>query len=179
MNTAPDVSDRTALPAGKVFIKAGEECERAYIIQVGEVVAFTLNDGEKVEVGRFGPGTLIGELCLLIDEPITLSYEAVVTTTVITITRQDFQKRLSKVDKTVRSILDHAAKKIRDYEREETHKAIRRSEIDDTAFALVHALCAGLAEEKKQKYTNAMLPHLNGLIKEIKEIKAEAKKNTG
>ncbi len=176
MNNAPDVFDRSAIPAGKIFIKAGEECERAYIIQVGEVLAFTMKGEEKVEVGRFGPGTLIGELCLMIDDPIMLNYEAVVTTTVMTLTRQDFQKRLQRVDKTVRTILEQAVKKLNDYENIEIIKALKRSEIDETALLLVRSLCGGLPEDKKAKFERAMLPHLNGLIKEIKEIKAEAKK---
>lgn len=171
MTTAPEVSDRTAIPAGKVFIKAGEECERAYIIQVGEVMAYTVKDGQKIEVGRFGPGTLIGELCLAMDDPIMLNYEAVVTTTVITITRQDFQKRLSKVDKTVRSVLEHSIKKINDLEKIETKKMIEAQKVDETAALLVRGLIKGVSDEKRAAYEAAMLPHLNGLIKALKSLK--------
>jgi CRP-like cAMP-binding protein len=176
MSKGPDVLERSAIPAGKVFIKAGEECERAYIVQAGEILAFTTLDSQKIEVARFGPGTIVGEMCLMLDEPINLSYEAVVTTTVVTLTRQDFQKRLARIDKTVKTILDHAVKKISDYERIEITKALKQAELDPMAILLVRSLISGVSEEKKPIYELAMLPHLNGLLKELKNIKTKIAK---
>ena len=170
-NKGPDVLERSCLPAGKVFIRAGEENARAYIIQNGEISAFTMEDDEKIEVERFGPGTMIGEQSLIIAEPAKLSYEALVATTVVVITRQDFEKRLIKAGKSVKAVVDHAVSKLAYYEDLEMKKALDRTEIDDSARTLVQGLLTGLSEDKKIKYEKAMLPHINGLIKEIKEIK--------
>ena len=172
MSKGADILERQCLQAGKVFIKAGEEIIRAYIIQSGEVAAFVEEDGRKIEVGRFPPGTIIGEKYLVIEEPSKFSYEAVTTATVATITRQDFQKRLARVDKSIKTVLDYAIQKLVYYENAEMAKALKHAEIDDMARGLVRSLLTGLSEEKRDRYENALLPHINGLIKDIKEIKA-------
>lgn len=166
-----DVLERSVLQEGKTFIKAGEENIRAYVIQHGEVAAYIHEGEEKVEVGRYGPGTLIGEMALLLDSESKLSFETLSTTTVITITRQDFQKKLARTDKSIQTILDHAVKKINKYEQDEITKALERGQVDDMAAKLIHGLTGSLSEDKKHKYETALLPHLNGLIKEIKNLK--------
>ncbi len=167
------VLERSVLPAGKVFIKEGQENARAYIIQNGEVSGFITDGDQEIEVSLLGPGTIIDEICLLIDEPAKISYRALSSVTVVTITRADFQKRLSKADKSIGTILDHIVHKLTYYANLETELALKRSEIDDTALALVEGLVRGLNEDKKEKYKDAMFPHLNGLIKAIKDLKSE------
>lgn len=177
MSRGADVLERSVIPAGKVFIKAGEENSRAYVIQTGEVISF-MEDGEKkIEVERFGPGTIIGELCLMIDEPIALSFEAVMSTTVVTVTRQDFQKKLTKVDKTVVKILTHTVQKLSSYEKVQVEQAIKRSEIDDTAHALVQGILKNLTLDQKTHYEKLLLPPMNALIKALKQFKLERKKS--
>lgn len=159
---------------------------RAYVIQNGEVCAYIMQDNQRVEIARFGPGTIIGEMCLMMDDPITINYEALVTTTVVTVTRQDFQKRLARADKTIKTILDHAVKKIEYYEKLELERALKKPEVvfappvdlplDATAVALVENLIKDLSDEKKTSYREAMLPHINGLISGIKSLKSERKK---
>jgi hypothetical protein len=41
---------------------------------------------------------------------------------------------------------------------------------------LVRGLLGSVPEDKKARYEQAMLPHLNGLIKDLKELKAEKKR---
>ena len=171
MSKGADILERQCLQTGKVFIKAGEETARAYIIQSGEVVCFTMDGDRRIEVERLGPGTIIGEKYLVADEPAKLSYEVLETATVITVTRQDFQKRLAKADKSIKTVLEYAIQKLSYYENLETAKALKRSEIDDMAYALVRGLIADLPDEKKNRYEDAILPHINGLIKDIKTLK--------
>ncbi len=174
MQKGADVLERSCLPAGKVFIKEGEESARAYMVQVGEVRAFTMDGDCKVEIERLGAGSIIGERNLAVDEPATISYEAIVSTTVIVITRQEFQKLLSKADKTIETVLSHAIEKIRDYERLSRTKAIKNSQIDDTAHALVQNFISSVPDDKKNQYEEAILPHVNNMITAIKNIKKNA-----
>lgn len=171
MNQSADVLERSVIPAGKIFIAAGQENSRAYVIQKGRVNAFVTKDSEKLTVATYGPGTIIGEMCLMMDTPIPLSYEAMETTTVVTVTRQDFQKRLSRADKTIKTILDHAVKKIEKYEKSEINKAYDSAGMDETAKALVNGLLNGMSEDKKLRYESALLPHINGMLKELKNLK--------
>lgn len=171
-----DVLERSALQAGKMFIREGEDNIRAYVVQDGEVAAYKKKGDRKIEVARFGPGTIIGELNLMIDDVSNLSYEATTLSTVVSITRQDFQKRLARADKSIATILEHAVDKIKYYENIETQKALANSEMDDLAMQLMQTFVNDLPIDKKAQYEDAMLPHLNSMIKAIKEIKAKNKK---
>lgn len=170
-----DVLERSALQAGKVFIREGEDNIRAYVVQDGEIAAYKKHNGQKVEIARFGPGTIIGELNLMIDDPSQLSYEATTLSTVVSITRQDFQKRLARADKSITTIMEHAVNKIKYYENIETIKALKASEIDDIAGQLIKQLVTGLPIDKKVQFEDAILPHLNAMIKAIKETKEKTK----
>lgn len=175
MNKSADVFERLAIPAGKVFLKAGEENSRAYIIQAGSSASFMEIGGRKIEVERHGPGTIIGELCLMVDAPITLSYEALEPTTVVTITRQDFQKRLTRVDKTVVKILTHTVEKLAAHEKGAIEKALKRSEIDGMAHTLALSILKSrkLTADQQNEYERMILPPINDMIKAIRQFKEE------
>ena len=175
MSKGVDVLERTSLPAGKVFIRQGEENARAYVIQNGEVRAFITDEDQKIEVARHGPGTIIGEECLVVDEPAKVSYETITAATVITFTRHDFQKRLVKAGKGVNVVFEHAVNKLIYYQNSDTAKALSRMEIDDTTRALVNSLLTGLSEDKRVEYENALLPHVHGMVQEIKTLKEKGR----
>lgn len=168
------IFDRSVIPEGKVFIKAYEESSRAYVIQTGSVRSFMVNDdGEEVEISRFGVGTIIGEVCLVMDDVIPVNYQALETSTVITITRQDFEKKFTKTDNVIQTILTHLTEKLMMHDGTALEKAMNKPEIDPTAAALVRSLTSKLPEERKAVYSDAILPHVNGLILAIKEMKRE------
>lgn len=173
----PDILERKVIHSGDVFIKAGEENNRAYVIQQGKVRAFITNDdGEKIVVAEHGPGTIIGEVCLALDDPIMMSFEAVGDTTVVTVTRQDFEKKLNRADKTIKTIFSHIVKKLYNRDGKRIGKAGESAKIDEDAVTIINGLIADLPAEKKAQYEDAILPHLNGLIKEIKNLKSEKEK---
>lgn len=174
-NRGEDVLERKVIHAGKPFIKAGEEHARAYMIQIGEIIAFVMDGDTKVEVMRYGPGRIIGETCLMVDEPMTMNYEAVIDTTVVTITRQDFQKKISRLDKNVATILGHVMNKLNYQDTSAIDKAREKSKIDPDAYKMVALLLNDVPQHKKYNYEKAILPHVNSLIKEIKLIKGADK----
>lgn len=171
MRKSAPVLERSVIHEGKVFIKAGEENTCAYVIQNGSVCAYLIYNDQKLIVATYGPGTIIGEICLMFDTPLPLSYQALETTTVVTVTRQDFQKRLARADKTIATIFDHTVKKIERYEKGEIDKMCSNAIIDNSAKQLMTGLLGGLSEDKKRQYEIALLPHLNGLLKEIRMLK--------
>ena len=176
MSKGADVLERSCLPAGKVFIRAGEENARAYVIQNGKVVAFTMDGDDRLEVETFGPGAIIGEKYLIIDEPATLSFEVVETATVVVITRQDFQKRLVKAGKSIKTVLDHAVQKLIRYENIETSKALSRKDISSEAHQLVKGLLSEFPPEQRMKHEKTLLPHADGLMKSLLEIRKDSQK---
>lgn len=171
MSRSEDVLERKVIHAGKPFIKAGEEHARAYMIQNGEVLAYVMDGDMKVEIARYGAGRIIGETCLMIDEPMVMNYEAVVDSTVVTITRQDFQKKIQRVDKNVATILSQVMNKLNYQDANALEKAREKAKIDPDAFKIVNALLNGQPQHKKYSYEKAILPHVNAMIKEIKLLK--------
>lgn len=171
MSKGVEVLERSCLPAGKVFIRAGEENARAYVIQNGKVTAFAMDGDDKIEVESFGPGAIIGEKYLVIDEPATLSFEVVETATVVVITRQDFQKRLIKAGKSIKTVIDHAVQKLIHYENIETSKALNRKDVSNEAHQLVKGLLSELPPEQRMKHEKTLLPHADGLMRALMEIK--------
>jgi CRP/FNR family cyclic AMP-dependent transcriptional regulator len=170
------ILDRNVIHAGKIFIKAGEENARAYIIQNGTVRAFlTDENGHKVIVGEYDNGRIIAETCLMVDEPMTMSYEAVTDVTVVTVTRQDFEKRIAKMDKDIYKILTYVMNKLNYQEQNSIDKAKAKAALDEDALKLVDVLTRGLGSEKKFQYEQAILPHMNAMIKELKNLKARDK----
>ncbi|PCJ02290.1 MAG: hypothetical protein COB14_01965 [Alphaproteobacteria bacterium] len=175
MSKGADVLERSCLPAGKILIRAGEETARAYVIQNGAIAAFTMENDQKIEVERFGAGTIIGEKYLIIDEPANLSFEVIETATVIVITRQDFQKKLTRAGKSIRLVLDHAVQKLIGYEKLERARTLEKQNICKEAQQLVSGLLLEFSEEQRPEYENTLLPHANGLMKALKKIKEDSK----
>ncbi len=173
MSKNTNVLERSVLQAGKVFVEEGEDNFRAFVIQNGEVRAFKTQEGERQEIAEYGPGSIIAEMSLLVDEPQKLSYEATETTTVITITRQDFQKTLSRTDKTIQTVLDHVIKKLSVYENKEIDDAIQTQQMDEQTKQLINGLFRNVSEDRKVQYQKSLGPHINGLITGIKKIKEQ------
>lgn len=175
MPPSQKVLERKLFHAGQVFIRAGEQNLRAYVIQKGMVRSYIEEDGEKLEVGQHGPGTIIGETCLILDDPLTINYEAVSDTTVVTISRQDFEKKLAVADSTIKTILRHVIDKIGTQEKTAVKTARQGHTMDDSAQMFVNAIVAGLREDKKTAYKEAIAGPVSALINAIKAVKARFK----
>lgn len=173
VNKGEDVLERKVIHAGKVFIKAGEEHSRAYVVQNGLIRSFIMEGQNRIDVAEYEPGRIIGETCLMVDEPMSMNYEAVVDTTVVTITRQEFQKKISRIGKDIMTILDHVMTKLNYQDMSAIDSAKKRSEIDPDAYKMMEGLVAGLQGEKKYQYEKAILPHVNSMVKAIKELKTK------
>lgn len=171
--SSPSILERKVIHAGKTFIKAGQEHGRAYVVQNGLVQSYVMNEDQKVIVSEYEPGRIICENCLMVDEPVSMNFEAVTDTTVITVTRDEFRKRISRMDKDIMSILEHVMNKLNYMDANAIEKARERAEIDEDAYQMLRALTHDVPEEKKHKYEKAILPHVNGLIKAIKVVKKD------
>lgn len=173
MGKTTDILERKVIHAGKVFIQQGDENSRAYVIQVGAVKGFVMKGEERIDVAVHGPGDMIGEVNLVSDEPAEINYEAMVDTTVITVTRQDFQKKLARMDKSVKTIINYMTQKLQSQDRYSVDKAFKSSEIDEKSYALTRTFTVNLPPEKQHEYEAAILPHVNGILKAIKELRTK------
>lgn len=174
-HSGENVLERKVIHPGKPFIKEGGEHARAYIVQGGLIQAYVMEGEQKIEVAQYGPGRIIAEICLMSDEPMTMNYEALQDSTVVTMTRSEFQQKISKMDKNIWTILEHVMNKLNLQYTNDIDKAKERSEVDEQAMALVRNLIQDVPEERKIKYKDAILPHINAVMKKLKELKEDYK----
>lgn len=78
---------RVEVPAGRVFLREGDESDRFYVIETG-MVEVTAADGHVLR--REGPGDFFGEIGLLRDVPRTATITAVADTTLQALGREEF-----------------------------------------------------------------------------------------
>lgn len=106
-------------PTDAVLFEAGEPSDGAYVVHTGELCAeLALPDGAAREVARFGPGAVVGEVCLVADERRGLRVRATRSTTLYRIDRDRFDA-LRRVDhggayKIIRNITLTLCDRLRD-----------------------------------------------------------------
>jgi len=76
----------TALPAGEILLRQGDEGDRAYVVVEGELVA----EKDGAEIGRIGPGGVAGEIALLRAAPRMATVRAVTPVRLLAIDRDEF-----------------------------------------------------------------------------------------
>ena len=94
---------------GKVLFEQGDPSDGAYIVRSGQLtVEVSMPDGSGRVVAHLGPGTMVGELCLIEDAPRALRVKTAVPTVVMRVDRERFEalrrKGHSGAYKLIRSI---------------------------------------------------------------------------
>ncbi len=165
------VQDRKTYEAGKVFIKEGEEGYTAFLIQSGSVRVYTTVGEKEIDLAELGPGSIVGEVALILDEPRGASVQTLEPTVVATITRDDFELRLRKSDKAVRGILKLLSQRLKYQNRDMVRKSQKADSVDDTAMALMHNFSQNMSMERREAFMKEITPHMNNLIKALKAFK--------
>ena len=111
---ADHVLERQTYAAGARVFSQGQQGDRAYIVQDGEVEIYRGPEGSETVLGRLGKGAIFGEMALLDDAPRMASARAVSATTVIIVNRSLFQEKLRKTDPFIRGLLNILAASVRD-----------------------------------------------------------------
>lgn len=166
--------DRKSIPAGKVFVREGDPGYEAYLIQAGAVRVFTEKNGEKITLAEVGPGDIIGEVALIMDEPRSASMEALEATTVVVITRDNFNKIMSKTDQTIQSVLKLLTNRIN---KQNNHTIVTHQEnakIDPDSRMITESFARSMTPERKAQFVAEVGPHMSNLIKSLKRFKTSA-----
>ena len=80
--------EATSFAAGEFVFKAGDSGETMYIITEGEV---DIVDGSGITLDTAGPGSIVGELALIDDEPRSASVVAKTASRLVPVDRRRFQ----------------------------------------------------------------------------------------
>jgi CRP-like cAMP-binding protein len=94
----PCFLERRDVKAGEVLFSEGETCDYlAYIVSGSlEIKKQTEFEGKKFILGIYGEGSIVGELCILDDAPRQVTASAKEDSTLIVLSRENFDKMLTQ-----------------------------------------------------------------------------------
>ncbi|HKD30050.1 MAG TPA: cyclic nucleotide-binding domain-containing protein [Xanthobacteraceae bacterium] len=104
-------SETKQLAEGEILFRAGETTDAGYVIREGALKLTTHDPRRSDRDVTFGPGTLIGELALVIETVCPATAIAVEPTTVIRISRSLFGKVLEGFPDAARLVRDRLAER--------------------------------------------------------------------
>jgi len=84
-----------SLEAGEVLFREGDQADKFYIVESGEVVISRQVDGQEVEISRREPGEYFGEIALLQNRPRTATITASIDTLLLSLDAEQFQELTS------------------------------------------------------------------------------------
>lgn len=91
---------------GEVIVREGEKADALYIIESGAVEVYREpSPGQCYSLGVLRPGSVFGEVALLLNRPRTASAVAVTETQCRVMPRAEFERRLEGLDGFARTLL--------------------------------------------------------------------------
>jgi signal transduction histidine kinase len=131
-------TEQIEIPEGEVIIKEGSDSEEMYIVVEGQLVVTKHSGGKDVELGRIGPGDVVGEIALLDQAPRTATVSAVVDTFAIRVPVKAFEDLLSD-SRVVRRMFRTVTSRLRGIEDTLRHEE-RMAALGKMAAQLMHEL---------------------------------------
>jgi diguanylate cyclase len=107
-------STKRQFKKGEILIREGERGECAYVIETGNVEILVQREGQPIQIGIRGPGSLIGEMAMIDDKPRTATVRAVDDCDVLEITREDFSRRVDAADPVLKMVMRVITTRYRD-----------------------------------------------------------------
>jgi signal transduction histidine kinase len=126
------------IPEGKVIIEEGSDSEEMYIVVDGQLVVTKQSGDKEIELGRIGPGDVVGEIALLDDAPRTATVSALVDTHAIRVPVSAFEDLLSD-SRVVRRMFRTVTSRLRGIEDTLRHEE-RMAALGKMAAQLMHEL---------------------------------------
>lgn len=133
-----DASEQIEIGAGTVIIAEGSDSEEMYVVVDGQLVVTKRSGGKDVELGRIGPGDVVGEIALLDDAPRTATVSAAVDTHAIRVPGVAFEDLLSD-SRVVRRMFRTVTSRLRGIEDSLRHEE-RMAALGKMAAQLMHEL---------------------------------------
>jgi len=126
------------LASGETLFDEGDEPDRAYVIDSGELEILKESAGRNVRIAVSGPGDVVGEMGLLTEEPRNATARALTETSLVSIPKAALDELLATSASASRALFDVFIARWREQE-----SRVRQSE----RMAQIGVLTAGLAHE--------------------------------
>jgi signal transduction histidine kinase len=131
-------TEQIDIPEGRVIIEEGSDSEEMYIVVDGQLVVTKQTGDKEVELGRIGPGEVVGEIALLDQAPRTATVSALVDTHAIRVPVRAFEDLLSD-SRMVRRMFRTVTSRLRGIEETLRHEE-RMAALGKMAAQLMHEL---------------------------------------
>jgi signal transduction histidine kinase len=131
-------AEEISLEPGETLFFEGDRGDRAYVIAEGEVEILKRSASVNVLLARHGPGEIIGEISLLLEEPRSATVRACRPTRLVSIQRDRFQSLLETSAPAARAVFQVLLDRWRN-----TESKLRQNE----RMSQLATLTAGLAHE--------------------------------
>ena len=133
-----DTSEQIDIDAGTVIIHEGSDSEEMYVVVEGQLVVTKRSAGKEIELGRIGPGDVVGEIALLDQAPRTATVSALDDTHAIRVPVSAFEDLLSD-SRVVRRMFRTVTSRLRGIEDTLRHEE-RMAALGKMAAQLMHEL---------------------------------------
>ncbi len=107
-------TDKKIFRAGETLMQEGQTGDCAYVIDSGTVEILVQRENQTIQIGTRGAGSIIGEMAMIDDKPRTATIRALEDCTVISISREDFSRRVDSADAIVKMIMHVVMARYRD-----------------------------------------------------------------
>jgi EAL domain-containing protein (putative c-di-GMP-specific phosphodiesterase class I) len=137
---------RQVFAPGDIIMHQGETGDNAYLIEEGQVEVFVTSHGRDQALGKRGAGAIVGEMAIVDSKPRTASVRALTPCTLLSVSRDDFERRLMHADPVMKLVMQVILARYRavlqggDYNdsgAEEAEAAERASGVSEKAFETI------------------------------------------
>ena len=90
---------------GDILIREGEHGDSAYVLESGSVEILIQRNGNLIQIGTRGPGSIIGEMAMIDDKPRTATIRATEDCHVLEVSREDFSRRVDSADPILKMVM--------------------------------------------------------------------------
>lgn len=169
MSKGSIIYDRVAFPKGKVIIHEGGKQAEAYLIQSGRLGVYIERAGKKMELAVLEPGQIVGEMALITDEARSASVEALEDTTLIRISRAEFEERLGNSDRAIQAVVKMLSSRVAESNTSMAEKIAALEHLNVAAREVYEETEAEVPDINDER----LLPKLKDLLQAIEEFKSK------
>lgn len=163
------VLDRQSYAAEEILFREGEQGGRAFFIEKGRVEVFRTDDaGNEISISELGENEIVGEMAVLTGGRRSASVRILEPSILVSITGQDFNKKLQETDKVFRALLEMYISRIKRVNTLLFEKSMNLVEFEESLNTLVKNISKMVDPAKREDFrmeVKPVLDELHGILK--------------
>lgn len=107
-------AENVHLPADRKLYREDDEADSAYVVISGRIALYREGDGDRIDMGSAGPGSMLGELALIADTRRLTSAAAEIDSEIIRLNRKMFHRILEEYPEAAERLHAHILADLQD-----------------------------------------------------------------